>query len=226
MGGALKSVGNLVGNAVKNIVPAAVKAIAGPATQALSGIVGDLFTKGGAALGKLADRLPGPLSGLAKGALGAILPKLQDLATGGVEKLIGSLANSITERFAPAAGNVTVPGLNDRLSTIAQQTAAATAPATSSSSSAATTPSTVASTQTQEAANAANSTALPRFQTDQGGLPTPPKDWTNQAQVAEYQDKMQRYQMSMTSMQNFYQQLSNILKAQSDSVSGTIRNLR
>ncbi|MGV3623458.1 MAG: hypothetical protein ACO1OB_21750 [Archangium sp.] len=223
MGGALKSVGNLVGSAVKNIVPAAVKAIAGPATQALTGIVGDLFTKGGSALNNLASRLPGPLAGLAQGALGAILPKLQDLATGGVEKLIGSLANSVTERFAPAAGNITVPGLDARLGTIAQQTAAAT---TNSTSSAATTPSTVSSTQTQTAANAANQTELPRFQTDQGGLPTPPKDWTNQAQVAEYQDKMQRYQMSMTSMQNFYQQLSNILKAQSDSVAGTIRNLR
>ena len=117
MGGALKSVGNLVGSAVKNIVPAAVKAIAGPATQALTGIGGDLFTKGGSALNNLASRLPGPLAGLAQGALGAILPKLQDLATGGVEKLIGSLANSVTERFAPPAGYVaaTVCSLSGRL---------------------------------------------------------------------------------------------------------------
>ncbi|PZR07880.1 MAG: hypothetical protein DI536_26320 [Archangium gephyra] len=208
MGGALKSVGNLVGSAVKNIVPAAVKAIAGPATQALTGIVGDLFTKGGSALGKLADKLPGPLAGLAKGALGAVLPKLQDLATNGIEGLVNKLAGSITERFAPGVGNVTLPAVTEAT----RQAALANNNPVASSSSAAT-----------SALNTSNPVASG---SDLPPAPLTGKDAEDIGKQNEFNAKMQSYQARLSAMNRYWEMISNVFKAHEATSKTFINNFR
>lgn len=204
MGKIASGIGNVLGGAVKNIIPAVVKTVAGPATDILKGITGSLFEKGAGALGKLADRLPGPLAGLAKGALGSLLPKLQDLANGGIEKLIGKLAGSVTERFAPGVGNVAVDSLQNRATTIAQQTAAASAG--------------TLTTNPQGSSGSA------------GGADKAPDpsnyDMESIKGQQQFNKDMTNFQMRLSNMQNYWKAISDILKGASDVQNKMGANLR
>lgn len=231
--GFLKIGGFNLGNIVKSVAPSIIKAVAPAATKMLQGVVGDLFTKGGSALSKLAGNLPGPLGGLAQKLLGKFLPKLQDMASGGIEKLIGKLADSITKRLGiPGAGNLNLPGASTRMPEIQANT-----PATGSSSAAATGAATGSSSAAATGGTAAPSgtgaslgtVTTPGGATSNAGSPPDPAnygDLTNQNNMQKLLKDQQAYQTAFSAMQNYWSMISNIMKANFDTLKGMNSNLR
>lgn len=228
--GLLGSIGKAFSGVIKQVAPSIVKAVAPAATKLLKGIVGDTFKAGGAFLNKLAGNLPGPLAGLAQKLLGKALPKLQSLAEGGIEKLIQKLATSITERFAPGAGNVSLPGITDpaRTTAMAANTPAAPAPSTASTSGAQSAAPSAPAQNTQ----AAGGTGSTGGSSGASGAPTSPPDPKNYGDLQD-QNNMQRllkdqqaYQTAFSAMQNYWSMISNIMKANFDTLKGMAQNLR
>ena len=218
MGGALKSIGGAIGGVIKQVAPSILKAVAPAASGILKGIVGDAFQAGGSFLNKLAGNLPGPLGGLAQKLLGAALPKLQALATGGLEKGLQKLMDMVTQRFLPGIGNVGVPGLNDPGR---QAAITANSPSTGSTGSAATGGTTGGVTSGSVAPSATTS-----------GAPTSPPDPKNYGDLQD-QNNMQKllkdqqaYQTNFSAMQNYWSMISNIMKANFDTLKGMSQNLR
>jgi hypothetical protein len=213
----LSSIGKSLGGLIKQVAPMAIKAIAGPASSLLKGVVGDLFTKGGAALTKLAGRLPGPFAGLAQKLLGAALPKLQSLANGGIDSLIQKLASSITERFAPGAGNVTTGALPGRAAEIVANNpvAAATSAATAATSAAA--------TGTTSGVNSSNPAPAG---SDLPPSPLTGKDAEDIGKQNDFNAKMQSYQARLSAMNKYWEMISNIYKAHDQTKSALVSNLR
>ena len=226
MGGALKSIGGAIGGIIKTVAPAILKAIAPAATGILKGIVGDAFQAGGSFLNKLAGNLPGPLAGLAQKLLGAALPKLQQLAEGGLEKGLTKLMDMVTQRFLPGLGNIAPPSITDpsrQAAIVANSPSAASssAAATASTSNAATAPSAGGVTSGSVAPSATTS-----------GAPTSPPDPKNYGDLQD-QNNMQKllkdqqaYQTNFSAMQNYWSMISNIMKANFDTLKGMSQNLR
>jgi hypothetical protein len=225
--GLLGSIGKAFSGVIKQVAPSIIKAVAPAATKLLKGIVGDTFKAGGSFLTKLAGNLPGPLAGLAQKLLGKALPKLQSLAEGGLEKLIQKLATSITQRFAPGAGNVSLPGITDPARTTAMA-ANSPAPATASNTGAQSAAPAAAAQNTQ----AAGGTGSTGGSSGASGAPTSPPDPKNYGDLQD-QNNMQRllkdqqaYQTAFSAMQNYWSMISNIMKANFDTLKGMAQNLR
>jgi hypothetical protein len=210
----LSSVGNVFKNVISQVAPAAIKAIAGPATKLLSGVVGDLFTKGGAALGQIAAALPNPISGLAGKLLGAVLPKLKQMASagiGGIESLIQKLASSITERFAPGAGNVTLPSTQapDRASQLQNNNPVSTNQGAATGT-----------TAGVDSSNPAPSGS------DLPPAPLTGKDAEDIGKQNDFNAKMQSYQARLSAMNRYWEMMSNIYKAHDSTARALVGNLR
>lgn len=197
--GLLSGIGRTLSSVVKAVAPAVIKAVAPQAVTLLKGIVGDLFSAGTKALNNLASNLPSPLQKLAKSLIGSLMPKLDNLAEGGIEKLINSLVKQATERFAPGVGNVVLPALQDRAPAITDATASVSSAATS----------------TNGQSNSA-SDLPPKF-------PSNPNDI---GAMNKFNADMQAYQQRLSAMQNYWQMMSNILKSNSDTQKAMIANLR
>jgi hypothetical protein len=221
--GFLGGIGKALGGVIKQVAPKIIQAVAPAATKLLQGVVGDAFQVGGAALKALAGRLPGPLGGLAQNLLGKFLPKLQNLAEGGIEKLINKLAGSITNRLAPGAGNVALPPMSDPSRTAAI-TNPANAPSTGSTHSAS--PATGSSSSAATSGGAPASANGPTVAGAGNEPPKMPTDWTKMDQVQKYNAEMQLYQMQMQGMQQHFQMMSNIIKSQGDTAKALVGNLR
>lgn len=225
--GFLGSIGKALGGVIKQVAPSIIKAVAPAATKLLQGVVGDLFTKGGAALSKLAGNLPGPLGGLAQGLLGKFLPKLQDMAQGGIEKLISKLADSITSRLAPGAGTVSLPGIADaaRQAAIAANSvssaasAATAAPTASTSSAASGLPTT--STSSGYAGSAGTSSSGRTVAPDPANY-----DMKSVEGQAKFNKDMTEFQQALQNMQMYWQMISNMVKSQGDTQRSLVGNLR
>lgn len=222
--GFLGSIGKALGGVIKQVAPSIIKAVAPAATKLLQGVVGDLFTKGGAALTKLAGNLPGPLGGLAQGLLGKFLPKLQDMAQGGIEKLISKLADSITSRLAPGAGTVSLPGIADaaRQAAIAANSvssAATAAPTASTSSAASGLPTT--STSSGYAGSAGTSSSGRTVAPDPASY-----DMKSVEGQAKFNKDMTEFQQALQNMQMYWQMISNMVKSQGDTQRSLVGNLR
>ena len=220
MGGALKSIGGAIGGIIKTVAPAILKAVAPAASGILKGIVGDAFQAGGSFLNKLAGNLPGPFAGLAQKLLGSALPKLQQLAEGGLEKGLTKLMDMVTQRFLPGLGNIAPPSITDagrQAAIVANSPSAATA----STSHAATAPAAGGVTSGSVAPSATTS-----------GAPTSPPDPKNYGDLQD-QNNMQKllkdqqaYQTNFSAMQNYWSMISNIMKANFDTLKGMSQNLR
>jgi len=220
----LSSIGRSLGGIIKQVAPMAIKAIAGPAGSLLRGVVGDLFTKGSAALTKLAGNLPGPLGSLAQRLLGSALPRLQNMAMGGLEKLIQTLASSITSRFAPGAGNVTPDAIQNRAGEIAANNpvAAAQAAATSAAQ-AATAATSAAASGTTSGVNSSNPAPSG---SDLPPSPLTGKDAEDIGKQNDFNAKMQSYQARLSAMNKYWEMISNIYKAHDQTKSTLVSNLR
>ncbi|MFZ5441649.1 MAG: hypothetical protein ACOZQL_16730 [Myxococcota bacterium] len=222
----LSSIGNAFKTALPKIASSVIKAVAPQATKLLQGIVKDGFQLGGAALQKLAGRLPGPFAGLAQKLLGAALPKLQNLAMGGVEKLIQKLTESITSRFAPGAGNVSLPGLMDAARQAAlganNPIAAAVSAATSAVSGAA---SAATAAPTSSTSSAATSSPAPAG-SDLPPAPLTGKDAEDIGKQNEFNAKMQSYQARLSAMNRYWEMMSNIYKTHDQTARALLGNLR
>lgn len=234
--GFLGGIGKAIGGIVKQVAPSIIKAVAPAATKLLQGIVGDTFKAGGALLNKLAGNLPGPLAGLAQKLLGKFMPKLQQMANGGVESLIKKLAESITKRFAPGVGNVSIPGTNTqpRLDAIANNPATPPAPSTGSSGSAATGSSSSAATTsgnsvaTGSSSGAATSSAgvTAGAAGDYDKPPAMPGTGASVQDWEKYQAHMAEFTRRMNAMQNHWQAITNIVKSNADTQKAILSNLR
>jgi hypothetical protein len=211
------NIGGIFKSVVKNVLPSVIQAVAPAATSLLKGITGDLFTKGAGFLGKLASNLPGPFAGLAQKLLGSALPKLQEMAGGAIEKLIGKLATSITERFAPGAGNLTLPGADVRAPTMA-----ANDPIAASNTGAAQgAPSPVAASNT--------GAATPNPGPAGSDLPPAPltgKDAEDIGKQNEFNAKMQSYQARLSAMNRYWEMMSNIYKTHDQTARAIGANFR
>lgn len=187
----------------KTVLPSVLKAIAPTATALLKSVVGDAFEAGGKWLNRQVSNLPSPLQSLAKRLL-AGLPKLQELAMTGIDKLLSSITGVPTPRQTSDGINVTTPSLPDRAAAMAVETPV-TPPVAQSTSQAA--------------------TSAPSF--EGGSAPNPANyDMTTISGQSKFNADMYNYQQKMSTMQNFWQLMSNVLKSQSDTQKGMIANLR
>lgn len=197
--GLLSGVGRALGGVMRTLAPTVIKALAPGATQLLKGIVGDGFGAASKLLNNLASNLPSPLRSLAKSLLASVMPKLQGMAESGIEKAIGQLAGAATERFAPGAGNVTLPPLENRAAAMAAANPQA------------------ATGDTNPMPNLGNGPNLPP------AFPSNPNDI---GAMNKFNADMQAYQQRLSAMQNYWQMMSNILKSNSDTQRAMVANLR
>lgn len=218
--------GKVVGGLVRTVAPKIIQAVAPAATKLLQGVVGDAFKAGGAVLKNLAGRLPSPLQGLAQKLLGNALPKLQNLAQGGIEKFIAKLAESITSRFAPGAGNVNTPGVGtpERQAAINNP---ANQPATGSSSSAAT----GGAAPSSPAAPTGGSSSTSGAGMTSGAPSSPPNpsaygDLEKRENMERLLRDQQKYQTAFQAMQNYWTMMSNIMKSNFDALKQINGNIR
>ena len=220
--GFLGGIGKAIGGFVKQVAPQILQAVAPAASKLLGGIAGDIFQKGASFISKglSALPLPSPLKALAEKLLGKGAAKLTDLAQGGIDKLLQKLTDAITTRFAPGVGNVAVPGI----ATPARQDAiAANTPASSSSAAAAT-----ASTGSSSAA-ATTSSSAPSASVSGPSTPPDPKnygDLQDQNNMQRLLKDQQAYQTNFSAMQNYWSMISNIMKANFQTLQGMAQNLR
>lgn len=225
------SLGNIfkgITNIAKTVAPSIIKAVAPAASGLLKGVVGDLFTKGGGFLKGLASALPGPLGSLANKLLGAALPKLQGLAEKGIDSLIGKLADSITKRFGlPGVGDINLPGMPTRLPDIIAnqpggQTGSNVGAATGGGSTGGTTGTggSAPSTNATQPAGPSGSGAMDK-------APNPENyDMESIKGQAQFNRDMTKFQQALQNMQMFWQQMSNMIKAQGDTQRSLVGNLR
>ncbi|MDP2276223.1 MAG: hypothetical protein Q8N23_03765 [Archangium sp.] len=220
MGGALKSIGGAIGGVIKQVAPSVIKAIAPAASKLLGGIAGDIFQKGAGFIKNAlaASPLPGPLKAIGEKLLGTGLDKLTQFAQGGIDKLIQSLGDMVTKRFAPGAGNIALPGLPGRQDAIANNNPAAP----SSSSSAATGSSSSAATGSTGSSNPSGASSSSNL---------PPKPLTGEeakdvGKQNEYNQKMFDYQQAMSNMNKFWEMMSTVQKSHDQTRGSMIQNLR
>ncbi len=222
MSGAMKSITGALGGVIKSVVPAAIKAIAPAASKLLGGIAGDIFQKGAGFIKNALSALPlpGPLKAIGEKLLGTGLDKLTQFAQGGIDKLIQSLGDMVTKRFAPGAGNVALPGTNtaERQTAIANNNPAAP----SSSSSAATGSSSSAATGSTGSSNPSGASSSSNL---------PPKPLTGEeakdvGKQNEYNQKMFDYQQAMSNMNKFWEMMSTVQKSHDQTRGSMIQNLR
>ncbi len=220
MGGALKSIGGAIGGVIKQVAPSIISAIAPAASKLLGGIAGDIFQKGAGFIKNAlaASPLPGPLKAIGEKLLGKGLEKLTQFAQGGIDKLIQSLGEMVTKRFAPGAGNIALPGLDQRQGTIAANNPAApsssSSAATGTSSSAAT-----GSTGSSSPAGASSSSNLPP-------KPLTGEEAKDVGKQNEYNQKMFDYQQAMSTMNKFWEMMSTVQKSHDSTKGQLISNLR
>lgn len=212
-------IGKIAGGIIKQVAPKVLQAVAPAATKLLKGITDGFVNKGAdflkTTLGKL--NLPNPISSLAGKLIGKGADMLKNLGGGLIEKGLSKLTEMITKRFAPGAGNVSVPGL----ATPERQAAiAANTPATSSSSSAASGPNPTANTSGGGSGAPAGASSAPNTP------PSMPTNWEDKDQVERYQRGMQAYQAAMQGMQAYFTMMSNIIKSQGDTAKQIIGNFR
>lgn len=213
-------IGKIAGGIIKQVAPAVIKAVAPAATSILSKITDGFVSKGAdflkGALSKLP--LPSPLQGLAEKLIGKGADMLKQLGGGLIEKGLSKLTELVTNRLAPGAGNVAVPGMAtpERQAAIANNS-----PATGSSSAAAT-----GSTSGTSSAGITN----PSGPAQASGFPdTMPQFTGNPESYADQQahnKKMFAYQQAMSMMQQFWTQMSNIQKGNDDVKKGIAQNYR
>ena len=222
MGSALKSIGGAIGGIVKTVAPAILQAVAGPASSLLKGVVGDLFSKGAGFIKNAISALPlpGPLQGLAQKLLGSGLEKLQQFASGGIDKLIQSLGDLVMKRLAPGAGDLALPGMNTQARQDGIQNNSPTSSSSSSSPATGTgstsSPATGSSTGTTGAGESSN-------------LPPKPLTGDDAKDVGkqnEYNQKMFDYQQAMSNMNKFWEMMSTVQKSHDSTKSAMIQNLR
>jgi hypothetical protein len=216
------ALGKIASGFIKQVAPSIIKAVAPAATKLLGKITDGFVSKGAdflkTALGKLS--LPSPLTSLLGGLIGKGAEKLKELGGGLIEKGLAKLTELVTTRFAPGAGNVSVPGMAspERGAALAANnpSAAPSAPSTGSSSSAAT-------------ANTSGG-GISGGPTGSSSAPNTPPDmptnWEDRAQVEKYQRGMQAFQAAMQGMQAYFTMMSNIIKSQGDTAKQVIGNLR
>lgn len=217
------NIGGIFKSIVKTVAPAVISAIQGPATSLLKGVVGDLFTKGASALSNVAGNLPGPFGKLAQNLIGSALPKLTEMAQGGIEKLIQKLADAATSRFAPGVGNVTLP------STAAPERATQLAtnnPSASTSSSAATS-APAANPTTSTSSNAATSGAsVAGTGSDVPPAPLKGDDAKSIEKQNQFNADMQDYQARLSAMNRYWEMMSNVYKTHDQTARALLGNLR
>ena len=155
--------------------------------------------------------------------LGAGLEKLQGLAEKGVDSLIGKVSDMVLKRLGlPGVdGGVSLPGIAERLPTIAANSPAP-APAVASNTGAAS-----GTGGTAPAAGQSATTAPTGGWGFSGKMPDPRNfDMTDPNKAAEFQSQMAQWQSAMTNMQKFYEALTNSNKANSDMQGKIIGNIR
>ena len=219
MGGALKSIGGALGGVIKQVAPSIITAIAPAASKLLGGIAGDIFQKGAGFIKNALSALPlpGPLKAIGEKLLGTGVEKLTQFAQGGIDKLIQSLGDMITKRFAPGAGNIAPDPMNSpaRQAAIANNNPAAAA----SSSSAATGTSSSAATGSSSPAGASSSSNLPP-------KPLTGEEAKDVGKQNEYNQKMFDYQQAMSTMNKFWEMMSTVQKSHDSTKGQLISNLR
>lgn len=221
MGGALGSIGKALGGVIKTVAPAILKAVAPAASGLLKKITGDLFSKGAGFLKNALSALPlpGPLKALGEKLLGKGLEKLTQFAEGGIDKLIAKLGDMVMKRVAPGVpGEVALPGMNtaERQAGIANNS-----PTTGSSTGAASgTGGTSGTSGVNNPSGPAGAGGAPDTMPEFSGDPSSIKD------QAAHQKKMFAYQQAMSTMQQFWTQLSNIQKGNDDVKKGIAQNYR
>lgn len=217
-------IGKIAGGFIKQVAPSILKAVAPAATKLLGKITDGFISKGAdflkTTLGKLP--LPSPLKSLLGSLIGKGADKLKELGGGLIEKGLAKITELVTNRFAPGAGNVAVPGM----ATPERQAAiAANNPAAASSSAAATTGSSSAA-----ATPSASGVSNPGGTSGASGMSdTMPQFTGNPESFADQQahnKKMFAYQQGMSMMQQFWTQLSNIQKGNDDVKKGIAQNYR
>ncbi len=213
-------IGKIAGGIIKQVAPSIIKAVAPAATSILSKITDGFVSKGAdflkGALSKLP--LPSPLKSLADKLIGKGADALKSLGGGLIEKGLAKLTELVTNRLAPGAGNVAVPGMADPGRQAAIANNSPSAPATGSSAAAAT-----GNTQSAGITN-------PSGPAQAGGFPdTMPQFTGNPESYADQQahnKKMFAYQQAMSMMQQFWTQMSNIQKGNDDVKKGIAQNYR
>lgn len=218
LGSVLKSVGSFI----KPIAQSAIQAIAPAATSMLQGVVGDLFSSGKSALSNFLNvlPLPNPITQLAEKLLGKGMDALQNLAQGGIAKLIETLVGKLAPRTTSDGVTVTTPTVADRTTEISNNTPAA---GTSSSSGAATGTGGAGGSSASSSAADGSSGNLGWS----GAAPNPSKyDMTTPEGANKFQADMFKYQQAMNNIATFWQTMSNAFKSMSDTQKAIAGNIR
>jgi hypothetical protein len=223
LGGVLKLARPIVGNIVRAVAPKAAEALKGIAGN----VIKDLFSKGAGALKGLVSQLPiaGPLLG---GLVDKLAPKLTDLAQRlagtGIDRLLQMITGANTSRPLPGAQpgtTVTTPSINNPVRTETAATNAVPQSTTNASSG-------TGGTQQSNGGAPANTSFDAPAHGWSGGPPNPNNygDLSKPENAQRMQNDMIRYQQTMSNIANFFQMLSSVLKAQSDTAGAIGRNLR
>ncbi|MBL8916478.1 MAG: hypothetical protein JNM17_37610 [Archangium sp.] len=219
----LGSIGKALGGVVKQVLPSVVKSIAGPASSLLKGTIGDLFQKGAGALKGLlnASPLPNVIKSLGEKLLGTGVEKLTQLAGQGIDGIIKKLGDMVLKRFAPDAGNVAPPSIQnspDRQTQIGTNNPAPTG--TGSNTGAATGGGSTGKTPGGVADKGAEFGW-------KGGPPSPEgRNMEDPAVAAQFQREMMAYQNAMNNMKLMMETLSKMFSSQIETAQGMVRNIK
>lgn len=219
MGGAISNIGKAIGGVVKQVAPSIIKAVAPAATSLLKGITDGFVNKGADFLKTAMSALPLPnaLKSLGDKLIGKGADMLKNLGGGLIEKGLAKLTELVTNRLAPGAGNVALPGI-----ATAERQAGISNPANS--------PSTSASSSAATGTGAESGVSNPSTPSGASGTPdTMPKFEGDPASIKDqnaHNEKMFKYQQAMSIMQQFWSQLSNIQKGNDDVKKQIAQNYR
>jgi hypothetical protein len=224
--GFLGSVGRALGGVIRQVAPQVLKAVAPAATSLLKKVTGDIFTKGKdfISAGLKALNLPSPIQNLAQRLLGSGLDKLNQLAQGGLEKLLQRLTGQPAPRTTADGVSVTTPPLETRADSIAANTPSAGGVGSSgSAATAGSGPAPAGGTPFGSPTGTSSPTLSGRT-----SIPNPSDfgDLTDANNQAKFQKAMQEYQTNMNMMQMYWQTVSNVMKSMSDALNAIARNVR
>lgn len=244
--GFLGGIGKAIGGVIKQVAPSIIKAVAPAATSLLKKVTGDIFSKGKDFLtaGLKALNLPSPIQSLAQKLLGKGLDKLNQLAQGGLDKLLQKITGAPQQQTTKDNVQVTTPPAADRIAQLEKMIAdlqaklaggaGAAGGASGSGGAAATGSSGGATASTGSAATGGaggtNTTQPSGSAGTSGGLDRAPDpsnyDMESISGQQKFNKDMTNFQMRLANMQNYWKAISDILKGQSDVQSKIGNNLR
>jgi hypothetical protein len=211
-----------IGSFIKPLAQTALRAIAPAATSMLSNVVGDLFSAGKGALNTFMSALPlpSPLKDLASRLLGRGMDAVQNLAQGSLEKWLNSVVDRLAPRTTADGVTVTPDTLPNRTDSITTNT-----PSVGGNTPAA--GGTAVSQNPATGAGGAGGVEGGNFGWS-GSAPNPSSygDMSKPENANKFQSDMFKYQQAMNNLNNFWQMMSNAMKASMDTQKSIIGNLR